>query len=603
MPQVEHNIPVESQEAILKIVEEKIPSDKREAFARYLEQRQSKFKSPPVDIKTFITSPEYLGKQDEIYPAVMEALIELNNGQYQEAVLTGAIGTAKTTIAVLTQAFQIYLLSCLRYPHKQFGLDPSSEIVIVFQSINERLAKSVDYARLKALIDASPYFKNHFDYDHRIESELKFPNRIIVKPVTGDVAGAIGQNVIGGVIDEINHMARTTKSLKAVDGLQYDQATALYNSISRRRKSRFMKCGILPGVLCLVGSKRFPGQFSDERMEAAKKDATIFVYDKRTWDVLPADRFSGIWFTVFIGDDARQPRILNPDEKLDTANSEQLMKVPVEYLEDFKRDIHEALREVGGISTMAVHPFFTNREKVAACFGRRRSIFNKTNVDYSTDELWCYLKRFEDLDQPRLVHIDLALTGDSAGLCIGYVKGFVDVKRGNQTVGKMPLINIDATLRIRPPRNGEIDFERIRRTLFTLRERGLNIEFATLDSFQSRDTIQILNSKGIKSSLSSVDKTLQPYDVLKTALLEGRVRIPADNFLLSELLGLELDIQKGKVDHSPRGSKDVADALAGVVYGLTWKRYFWGIHGVNPIEVPPQLLQKIGLDNGKENDK
>lgn len=565
---------------------ERIPVARREQFRAYIKRRQSKHKREPVTVEEFVTSPDYLNKPNELYPRVMEALIEINSGSYQEAILTGAIGVAKSTIAVYSMAYQLYQLSCLKSPHSEFDLDPSSEIVIVFQSLNERLAKAVDYMRFKSLIDASPYFCGHYSYDRKIQSELRFPNRIIIKPVAGDIAGAIGQNVIGGVIDEINYMERVDRSKRSLDGGEYDQATTLYNSIARRRKSRFMRKGELPGLLCLVSSKRYPGQFTDQKVKEAEQDSTIYIYDKRTWEVLPEDRFSGHWFKVFIGDQARQPQILGEDDGI--TDSELLLKVPVEYRDDFERDIHEALREIGGISTIATHPFLANREAVSWGFGRRASLFNQTEI-FSDEKLLVYPGRFEDPEQPRVAHLDLALTGDSAGLCIGYVKEFVEVTRGDESTGKMPLIHIDGTLRIKPPRNGEISFERIRNILFCLRDNGLNIRFVTLDSFQSRDSIQILRSQGFHASLASVDKTPLPYDVTKSALYENRVLIPTDDGLLNELLALEFDVQKGRVDHPPKGSKDVADSLAGVVYGLTWARYFWTIHGVSPMQAPDTL--------------
>ena len=111
-------------------------------------------------------------------------------------------------------------------------------------------------------------------------------------------------------MDEVNFMEVTEQSAKAADGGEYNQAIALYDSLSRRRKSRFMKKGKLPGVFCLVSSKRYPGQFTDMKTEEAKYDKTIYVYDKRTWDVLPEENFSGEGFDVFIGDLSRQHRIL-----------------------------------------------------------------------------------------------------------------------------------------------------------------------------------------------------------------------------------------------------------------------------------------------------
>ena len=77
-----------------------------------------------MGIKEFICSPHYLNKDKEIYPGVLEAAEELNTGRYVEAIMTGGIGSGKTTLALYTNAYQLYLLSCMRSPHKQFGLDP-----------------------------------------------------------------------------------------------------------------------------------------------------------------------------------------------------------------------------------------------------------------------------------------------------------------------------------------------------------------------------------------------------------------------------------------------------------------------------------------------
>ena len=43
---------------------------------------------------------------------------------------------------------------------------------------------------------------------------------------------------------------------------------------------------------------------------------------------------------------------------------------------------------------------------------------------------------------------------------------------------------------------------------------------------------------------------------------------------------MERDPQTGVIDHPPNFSKDCADAVAGVVYGLTYRREIWARHGV-----------------------
>src|SRR5690242_4369946 len=42
------------------------------------------WKVPPVDIRTFIESDEFLNQKNEVYPKIMEELIVMNNGSYQE---------------------------------------------------------------------------------------------------------------------------------------------------------------------------------------------------------------------------------------------------------------------------------------------------------------------------------------------------------------------------------------------------------------------------------------------------------------------------------------------------------------------------------------
>ena len=65
----------------------------------------------------------------------------------------------------------------------------------------------------------------------------------------------------------------------------------------------------------------------------------------------------------------------------------------------------------------------------------------------------------------------------------------------------------------------------------------------------------------------------------KFALLDRRVEFPYHPRLEKELINLEVDTAKDKVDHPPHGSKDIADAVAGVVFGLCRQKVTWLSHG------------------------
>ena len=133
-------------------------------------------------------------------------------------------------------------------------------------------------------------------------------------------------------------------------------------------------------------------------------------------------------------------------------------------------------------------------------------------------------------------------------------------------------------LEVRPPRNGEIEFENIRKLVYLLREQGMNLKWISFDSYQSVDSRQILRQHGFITGLQSMDKNSLPYDVTKTAFYDGRVKAPKHEKALSEIVRLERDPQSGRIDHAPNFSKDCADAVAGVVYGLTYRREIWVRH-------------------------
>ena len=66
----------------------------------------------------------------------------------------------------------------------------------------------------------------------------------------------------------------------------------------------------------------------------------------------------------------------------------------------------------------------------------------------------------------------------------------------------------------------------------------------------SKDTMQILRKKNIKADYLSVDRTIEPYNILKAAFYEKRIDLPFYKPLEEELMKLEL-VRGIKVDHPP----------------------------------------------------
>ena len=91
---------------------------------------------------------------------------------------------------------------------------------------------------------------------------------------------------------------------------------------------------------------------------------------------------------------------------------------------------------------------------------------------------------------------------------------------------------------------------------------------------------------------------LVEFTFTKSALYDNRVAIPKHKRLYNELIKLELDEAKDKVDHPPNGTKDCADALAGVVYGLSTRREIWARHDINSRDIEKFIKHNIHLFEG-----
>ena len=79
--------------------------------------QEKTWRVPPVDFETFCNAPRLLNKNGSLWKLVLAEGRKLNNGKYVEALLTGGIGVGKTHLAIYTQAYQIYLMSCMVSTH------------------------------------------------------------------------------------------------------------------------------------------------------------------------------------------------------------------------------------------------------------------------------------------------------------------------------------------------------------------------------------------------------------------------------------------------------------------------------------------------------
>lgn len=546
-------------------------------------------RTPPVDAQTFLSDPYYLGGNVSLWPRLKAEILKACSGQYVEAVFTGSIGTGKTTAALLVQVYYLYRLMNLRSPHQVYQLDPSSEIAFVMQSITGGTAYTVDYMRLRRMIENCPWFRDYAPHEKDRKATIQFKNSaIFVQPLPGTETAAIGENVFGGIIDEVNHMKVIRNSSRKADNTVHDQMLENYRAIARRRESRFQRMGQVPGMLCLVGSANYAGQFTDRKREERDRqlerdgETSIYIFDKRPWEVQPDDRFSTSRFRVFLGDGTRKPRILGGTEIVAAADAPYIMPVPDNYLNAFEADLSGAVKDIAGIALHGFSNFIGNFGLLVKAFGSRKNIFAPDWCDFGNQSVSIPAHQIPMKEAPRYIHIDLSLSLDYAALVMGYCSGFAKIDRGGGMTDMMPKIALDGMLSIRPTSQAQIPIWKIKKLVFALKQMGYNIKWVSLDGFQSADFIQTMVRSGMSSGVVSLDRTPDPYLLTKQIILDECLSGPPSELARKEFHNLVWVSQNTKVDHPPDGSKDLSDATAGVCYGLATKREIWARYGVNP---------------------
>lgn len=118
----------------------------------------------PVSITEFICNPRYLGKStrngESIYPFWRDKYKEIfdKSINYEEIVLTGAIGVGKTRTAVVCLCYLLYTIMCLKNPQEYFRFNEGDKITVFFLNINLKLAEGVGYKTMHQYLLNSPWF-------------------------------------------------------------------------------------------------------------------------------------------------------------------------------------------------------------------------------------------------------------------------------------------------------------------------------------------------------------------------------------------------------------------------------------------------------------
>lgn len=619
-----------------------------DAIARYLKipkAEDADYVRKPVSARAFLTDPYYAGQFAQegrgLYPVLRTRFEEIFDEEEPKAevILTGSIGWGKSYTAGWIMFYVLYRLSCLRDPHTFCGVEQGTPIVLLNLSVTGQSAKNTIFATVRNLVDASPYFREHFPRDYSLMTILRFRvhnpkdpntvNEIVYQAGNSSEFSAIGQNVICGVIDEANFMVSAHKG--AHEKLQGDveHAMVLYRALTRRTMSRYMFSRGFRGFIVLCSSVMYEDDFIQMHIKRVSTRTDVAILSYSHWDVRRPEMYCGEKFSIALGSASHSSKILAPGDQV--AEGVEVVAVPVEYRQAFETDLDGSIRDILGRATLSINPYMNREaiirqeitefdghplchpfgvdqprgidmEAIGSCFETLRDSLCEPHSILENRKRIRIFKPRRRPECPRFVHFDLSLNDDACGMAMAYVAGTREVVRSvvtengvSEITERVPIIVFELLVSIVAPIGGMIKFSELRNIVYYIQEPcNFTIASVSFDQFQSADSKQILQAQGLTVLETSVDRTIEPYDLLRNGINEGWIYFYHQTVAHRELIRLQRVVSKAKkvkVDHpmrdseNPRGkgSKDVTDCMAAVVADIMERGSFdTDMSGIRP---------------------
>ena len=465
------------------------------------------------------------------------------------ATLQWGKGSGKDHVCRMCSMRIAYLLMCLVSPQAYFGMPEQDTIHLLNVASSSNQAKEAFFDPITRAVKTG-WFKGKAEA--HVNSITYMKN---VQCISGhsDAEGQEGKNLILGIADEIDAFKSRDELLAVQRGKTprdpSRSAESILKMLRTSAKTRFPETY----KVVRISYPRFRGSMIQQLTAQAEKDIKKNGKKSRhyvsgplaSWDV--------------------RPNLKRED-----------------FADDYEDDPVTAAAMYECKPARAMNPYFRNTYAVTSCLVEtpRPAIV----VDYRQEEdTWSPVYSFAEHLIPiqgarYAMHGDLAVNGDRAGISMAHVVKWNDFESvitaedgtENRFFEKRPFVKVDFALVFEsdissdPPR--EIQIRWARQLAFELVKRGFHIGSFTFDGFESRDSIQILNAKGIPSKRVSTDLSEDPWKTLRDLMNDARCSLPYSELLEDELLSLTR-LHNGKVDHLLGGSKDLADAVACACYG------------------------------------
>jgi hypothetical protein len=524
------------------------------------------FEENPVDTRTFVESPDYLGQPplSEIQYEIVDAMSQIYKKQDLERIM-GSVegaryyekytkneiilqlgkGSGKDFTSTVACAYIVYKLLCLKDPAKYFGKPSGDAIDLINVAINAQQAKNVFFKGFKTKIEKSPWFAGK--YNAKVDS-IEFDKSITVYSGHSERESHEGLNLLLAVLDEISGFA----SEVGTGNEQGKTADNIYKAFRGTIDSRFPDLG----KVVLLSFPRYQGDFISQKYDSVIADKDV-VHKSHKYIINPllgdtpdntleieweedhilSYKFPGVW------------ALKRPTWEVN----------PTRSIEDFKiafyNDLGDAMMRFLCMPVYSSDAFFKQKEKLEHCMTSRNPVdeFRRFDPGFTPDPNKTYY-----------VHADLAQRHDKCAVAIAHVEKWINLQVIKDYEQVAPIVVVDAVAWWEPRKEGPVNLSEVKNWIINLRRLGFNIGKVTFDRWQSYDIQQELRAVGIETDTVSVAK--KHYEDLAMLVYEERIVMPQIPLLLEELSELKI-MKNNRVDHPRKSSKDLADAVCGAAFG------------------------------------
>ena len=516
--------------------------------------------SKPVSFREFVTSPDYCN-----YPDMYEwwiCQIENLPDKCNELILDGSIGSGKSTVGAFYFAYRVYLLFYDGSPQSKLGVPEITDIYCLYFSVNLKTAQSSGFSTIYSIFENSPWFKEHVPMNTKLKSEIEFIGKHFKIRFASDFAHQLSLNVAFFILDEANFKSGVGDG--AAD--QYAEVTNLYDQLLDRQTSRFSSPdGVQDTLAILISSASFQTSFSETRKKIIKDSEHARALTGVKYMLCP-EKYSKEMFKVFIGcgmsepciikDEAHLHKILQGCQLLGTGQEDEFIReVPINLLENFKRNPVLALQNHCGVPTNITSGFMPNMKYLYNSY-QDETVIPRVMQDYTLEastgddtELREFMlpQNFIHTERPHSMYLDLSVQHDTCALVLYRYDGEINGLHHHTRV---------FSLQIKPPHfPNSTSIRKIKQFVLDV-SNVVNLVCFASDQYQSTQLRQEIREElGLDDIRLSMDSTDVPHMHWIRALVEERVHMIEDPELEEECRTQIHKWDKHRVE-KPKGGKD-----------------------------------------------